>query len=112
MFDRMQTFTKEEMTRIHDAAMEILRDVGVAFHEKEALEIFRKHGARVEGEVVRLEEEMVMAAVQQAPPRFYLTARNPARSIWIGENDFALVPGYGAPLHCHPGGGTASWDPG
>ncbi len=104
MFDRMQTFTKEEMTRIHDAAMEILRDVGVAFHETEALEIFKKHGARVEGKVVHLEEKMVRGAIEKAPSRFHLTARNPERSFWIGEKDFALVPGYGAPFIITPDG--------
>ncbi len=104
MFDRMQTLSKEEMTRIHDAAMEILRDVGVAFHEPEALEIFKKHGATVEGDVVRLDEEIVMRALEKAPSRFYLTARDPSRSVSIGENDFVLVPGYGAPFIITPEG--------
>ena len=104
MFDRMQTLTKEEMTRIHDSAMEILRDVGVAFHEPEALEIFKKHGAKVEGDVVRLDEKMVIAALEKAPSRFHLTARDPGRSVWIGENDFVLVPGYGAPFIVTPEG--------
>lgn len=104
MFDRMQTFTKEEMTRIHDSAMEILRDVGVAFHEPEALEIFKKNGAKVEGDVVRLDEKMVTAAVEKAPSRFHLTGRDPDRSVWIGENDFVLVPGYGAPFIITPEG--------
>ena len=31
MYDRMHTFSQEEMARIHGAAMEILADVGVAF---------------------------------------------------------------------------------
>jgi trimethylamine--corrinoid protein Co-methyltransferase len=104
MFDRMQTLSKEEMTRIHDAAMEILRDVGVAFHEPDALEIFKKHGATVEGDVVRLDEEIVMRALEKAPSRFYLTARDPSRSVSIGENDFVLVPGYGAPFIITPEG--------
>ncbi len=104
MFDRMQTFTTEEMTRIHDSAMEILREVGVAFHEPEALEIFRKHGAKVDGDVVRLDEKMVRAALEKAPSRCHLTARNPERSVRIGENDFVLVPGYGAPFIITPEG--------
>ncbi|NOY86320.1 MAG: trimethylamine methyltransferase [Deltaproteobacteria bacterium] len=104
MFDRMQAFTNEEMTRIHDSAMEILRDVGVAFHEPEALEIFKNHGAKVKGDVVFLEEKMVTMALENAPSRFHLTGRNPDRSVWIGENDFVLVPGYGAPFIITPEG--------
>jgi trimethylamine--corrinoid protein Co-methyltransferase len=104
MFDRMQTFTKTEMTRIHDSAMEILRDVGVAFHEPEALDIFKKHGAKVEGDVVRIDEKMVAHALEKAPSRFHLRGRNPERSVWIGEDDFVLVPGYGAPFIITPEG--------
>lgn len=104
MGSRVQTFTKEEMSRLHDSAMEILQKVGVAFHDQEALEIFKKHGAKVDGDVVRIEEKMVSAALESAPSRFHLTARNPDRSVWIGEDDFVLVPGYGAPFVITPEG--------
>ncbi len=104
MENRLQVFTQEEMTRIHDSAMEILRDVGVAFHEPEALETFKQHGAKVAGDVVRLDEKMVTAAIAKAPSRFHLTARDPQRSVWIGEHDFVLVPGYGAPFIITPEG--------
>jgi trimethylamine--corrinoid protein Co-methyltransferase len=104
MFDRMQAFTKEEMNRIHDSAMEILRDVGIAFHEPEALDIFKKHGAKVEGDVVRIDEKMVASALEKAPSRFHLRGRNPERSVWVGGDDFVLVPGYGAPFIITPQG--------
>ena len=104
MFGRKKIFTKEEMTRIHDAAMEILSEIGIAFHDEEACEIFKKHGAKVEGTVVRIDEKMVLEAIEKAPSRFRLTARNPERSVWIGENDFVLVPGYGAPFVITPEG--------
>jgi trimethylamine--corrinoid protein Co-methyltransferase len=104
MFDRMQAFTKEEMNRIHESAMEILRDVGVAFHEPEALDIFKKHGAKVEGDVVRIDEKMVASALEKAPSRFHLRGRNPERSVRIGGDDFVLVPGYGAPFIITPEG--------
>ena len=37
--------SKEQM--IHDAAMEILRDVGVRFHNEEAIRFLRSNGIRV-----------------------------------------------------------------
>lgn len=104
MFDRMQTFTNEDMTRIHDSSMEILGDAGVAFHEPEALEIFKKHGAKVEGEVVFLNEKMVTHALGHSPSHFRLAGCNPDRSVRIGEDDFVLVPGYGAPFVVSPDG--------
>ena len=48
MFDRMPTLTKTQMTKIHDAAMNILSGVGVAFNEEESLDIFKKNGFKIE----------------------------------------------------------------
>ena len=48
MYDRMPTLTKAQMTKIHDAAMNILSSVGVAFNEEESLDIFKKNGFKIE----------------------------------------------------------------
>ena len=98
MVDRMQAFTPDQMTRIHDASMALLSDVGVAFNEPEALEIFSANGFRVEGKIVFMTEAQVKRALETAPSRFTVTARNPAKSVTIGEEDFVFVPGYGAPF--------------
>ena len=50
--------SREQM--IHDAAMEIMRDVGVRIHNPKAVEIFRKNGIRVEDNTVYFTEEQVM----------------------------------------------------
>ena len=42
--DRMQTFKREELNRIHRASMDILENIGIAFNESEALEIFKGNG--------------------------------------------------------------------
>ena len=39
---RMQTFTEKELTHIHDASMDLLKNIGVAFNDDEALGIFKK----------------------------------------------------------------------
>ena len=45
---RMQTFTEKELTHIHDASMDLLKNIGVAFNDDEALSIFRKNGFKVD----------------------------------------------------------------
>lgn len=67
--------SREQM--IHDAAMEIMRDVGVRIHNPKAVEIFRKNGIRVEDNTVYFTEEQVMHWVKMAPESFTLYARNP-----------------------------------
>ncbi|GAB4275355.1 MAG: glycine betaine--corrinoid protein methyltransferase [Deferrisomatales bacterium] len=104
MYDRMHEFTAQEIGRIHDAAMELLREPGIAFNDAEALEIFRKHGKKVDGKVVRLEEADVRAALEAAPARFTIHARNPARDVAVGGDDYVFAPGYGAPFLMTPEG--------
>jgi len=94
----MQTLTDRELNTLHDASIEILRDVGVRFHEPEAVEIFKKHGIKTDGNTVFLEENHIRRALETAPSAFSITARDLEKSVRIGEDDFVLAPGYGAPF--------------
>jgi trimethylamine--corrinoid protein Co-methyltransferase len=104
MYDRMQTFGMEHLTRLHDASMSLLAHVGVAFHEQEALEIFKKNGFKVDGKTVFITEKEVQKALGSAPSRFTVAARNPERTVTIGHDDFVYAPGYGAPFVVRPDG--------
>ncbi|MBW2438523.1 MAG: trimethylamine methyltransferase family protein [Deltaproteobacteria bacterium] len=98
MYDRMPTLTKAQMMKIHNAAMHILSSVGVAFNEEESIDIFKKNGFKVDGKTVFFSEKEVRGALESAPQRFTLAARNPANSVQLGGDDFAFAPGYGAPF--------------
>jgi len=97
MYDRMQELTTAQMTKIHDASMELLKTTGVVVNEDEALDIFKKHGYKVEGKTVFPTEAQLQKALASAPAKFTIEARNPKKSVNIGEDDFAFFPGYGAP---------------
>ena len=104
MHDRMQTFSFEEMTRIHDASMKLLSKTGVAFNDSEAIDIFKKNGFKIEGKIVFFEEMCVRKALETCPSRFKITARNPEKSVFVGEDDFVFVPTYGSPFMCSRSG--------
>jgi len=95
---RITALTEKGLKRIQHASLEVLREVGVAFHDPEALAIFKKHGVKTEGKTVFLEERHVARALESAPSRFTLSARNPERDVVIGGRSSALVPAYGAPF--------------
>jgi trimethylamine--corrinoid protein Co-methyltransferase len=97
MTDRMQIFRGYELSQIHNASMEVLRDTGVKFNSREALELFQKHGFRIEGPRVFITEKDVRKALETVPSRFTVQARNPDRNVSIGDNDFVLLPTGGAP---------------
>lgn len=104
MYDRMQEYSTQELTRLHEASAEVLRDVGVAFNDPEALEIFRHHGVRVEGKVAHPSEGDVERALRTAPSRIRIEARDPAKSVEFGGDDFVFAPGYGVPFVTLPTG--------
>ena len=85
--------SREQM--IHDAAMEIMRDVGVRIHNPKAVKIFRKNGIRVEDNTVYFTEEQVMHWIKMAPESFTLYARNPKYNMTVGGNHINPAPTYG-----------------
>jgi len=105
MYDRMHTLTQDEQNLIHNASMNLLKNTGIAFNETEALNIFRHHGFKVDKNVVFFTEDQIQNALKTAPSKFTVTARNPEKSVIIGEDDFVFVPGYGAPFIALPEGG-------
>ncbi len=85
--------SREQM--IHDAAMEVMRDTGVAFHNEKAIEILKKNGIRVEGKIAYFTEEQVMHWVKMAPESFTIHARNPQHNIIVGGDHVNPAPTYG-----------------
>lgn len=76
----------------------MLEQVGVEFPHEPALAVFQKHGVKTEGSRVYLSEDQVMKAVACAPQQFTIHARNPERSVTVGDGPPVFVPGYGAPF--------------
>lgn len=70
---------------IHETAMTILEEIGVAMLNPEAVAILAKAGCRVEeDEIVHFDRHFVMEMVGKAPSRFTITPRNPDRRIEVG----------------------------
>lgn len=85
--------SREQM--IHQAAMEIMQEVGVRIHNEKAVEILKSNGIRVEGNTAFFTEEQVMHWVKKAPESFTLYARNPKYDTVIGEGHINPAPTYG-----------------
>ena len=84
---------REQM--IHDAAMEIMRDVGVNIHNAKAVEILKENGIKVEGKTAYFTEEQVMHWVKMAPESFTIYARNPKYNMVVGGDHINPAPTYG-----------------
>jgi len=84
----------DRFEEIHQASLKVLSETGIEFHSEEALEMFRQNGAKVEGKKVFITEKMVSDALATCPETFTWTARNPARSVTVGEG-FLVQPNVG-----------------
>ena len=64
--------TEVQLDKLHQATLEVLVDAGIRFAEPEALEIFKKGGAYVDGSLVRIPVHLVEWALRTAPKHLTL----------------------------------------
>ena len=102
--DRMQTFTRQELDMLHNASMEILDRTGMDFNHEKTARLFKSHGIKTEGTKVFLTEKQVLAALDTVPSKFKIHARNPEKSVDVGEDSFIFMPTGGAPNVAEPDG--------
>ena len=55
---------------LHEYTLKVLKEVGVSFNCEEALDIFKNHGATVEGSIVKFDESLLNAALETVPKTF------------------------------------------
>ncbi|MCP4329621.1 MAG: trimethylamine methyltransferase family protein [Alphaproteobacteria bacterium] len=90
----------EGLERVEEKSNEILQEIGVEFRgDRDALALWRNAGADVRGERVRFDKGMVREIIlATAPKHFIQHARNPSRSVLIGDNNVVFAPAYGMPF--------------
>ncbi len=83
--------------RLQAATLEILERVGVCFPCAAALEVFRRHGADVDGDgVVKLTPDLVERALATAPRSFLLGGREPRFDLTLdGTRTYLSTEGVG-----------------
>lgn len=91
----IEVLSADELEHIHQASLEILQTIGIAFLLPEALDILRRAGADVDDgtQMVRFDAGMVEEAIAGAPQEFTLHTRNPDHDLVFGGNhiNFATV---------------------
>ncbi|NJD29982.1 MAG: trimethylamine methyltransferase family protein [Chloroflexi bacterium] len=96
----MEVLDEEGLALIEYNADTILEEVGVEFRGDDAArQTLKDAGADVDGERVRFPRGMCRQVVQaSAPRRFTQHARNPDRTVQIGDPYTVLAPNYGSPF--------------
>lgn len=92
--NQLKVLSPDEMAMVHEKALALLAERGVVFQTDDAVDTFRRHGAKVTDHTVFLDRQLVEGCLEQCPATFRLEALNPARSVTVGEG-----------LLVHPAGG-------
>ena len=50
--NRLKAISNDDMEWIHNASLKILEETGVVFNSEDALDVFKKHGAKVDAKTV------------------------------------------------------------
>lgn len=81
---------------LHEYSLRVLSEVGISFPSKEAQEIFAKHGAKIEGDIVKFDEKLLNKALETVPKSF--TVYTNTNETQIGERFKPKTVGcYGPP---------------
>jgi trimethylamine--corrinoid protein Co-methyltransferase len=90
---------EESLQRIEQTIDRILAETGLDFRDDdEALALWKRAGADIDGVRVRFEPGMIREILKTAPRVFTQHARNPANSVQIGGNNLVMAPSYGSPF--------------
>jgi trimethylamine---corrinoid protein Co-methyltransferase len=100
LFPPTNIISADEVESIHLASLKVLAEIGMDFMLPEARELWRKAGAKIEGERVRFEPAMLEELMSSCPPEFTVHARNPAHNMQIGGNNMTFGT-VGSPPSCH-----------
>jgi trimethylamine--corrinoid protein Co-methyltransferase len=98
-FAPLDLVSRDELESIHEAALKVLKEIGVDFLHDEARAMLRQAGADVDpaSRRVRFDPALVEAHIGLAPKQFVLHARNPARNLIIGGRHVAFGSVASAP---------------
>ena len=94
-----EVLSEEGVTAIHRASMRLLSEIGILVLDyPPARETFRQNGAKLEGDLVKIDEDTLMHFIRQAPSTFTQLARNPASHLTFGGRNTIFAPVYGPPF--------------
>ncbi|MCJ7569445.1 MAG: trimethylamine methyltransferase family protein [Anaerolineales bacterium] len=94
---KIEFLTSDDLQKIHNASIKILKDVGVVVHHETVIERLAENGALVDraSKLVRFPESMVMTALEKAEKKFVFFGRDHAKTARFGYGDMNLISSPG-----------------
>jgi trimethylamine--corrinoid protein Co-methyltransferase len=96
----IEILSADQVEAIHGTALTILEEIGIKVLAEPARDLYRQGGADVQpgADRVRFPRDMVISWIRKAPSRFTLHARDPAKTVAVGQNH-AIFSSVGGPAY-------------
>ncbi len=94
----MEVCNQEGVERIHEFAMRVIEEIGCDFQDDESLDYWRQSGAEINDQRVKIGRQELLELIAKVPSSFVQHARNPKRSVRVGDGHTVVSPSYGAPF--------------
>ncbi len=94
----MEVCNQEGVECIHEFAMRVAEEIGCEFQDEESLDYWRQTGAEINGQCVKIGRDELLELIAKIPSSFTHHARNPDRSVRVGDGSAVVSPSYGAPF--------------
>jgi len=94
----MEVTNREGVELIHDFAMRVAEEIGCEFQDEESIEYWRQTGAEIDGYRVKIGREELLGLIEKIPSSYVHHARNPERTVRVGDGHAVVSPSYGAPF--------------
>jgi len=90
---QLKMLSDDQCETILNGALEVLERTGAEIHSPEALEIFKKGGCWVEGNMVRFPSHLVEWAIRSAPSRIVISNQKGERTMFLEGQNVYYGPG-------------------
>jgi trimethylamine--corrinoid protein Co-methyltransferase len=93
---QFRPLNEEDVNKIHQTSLKILEEIGVKVEMEEALQIFGKHGAKIDGGIVRIPASLVEEALKIIPHKFLLAGQDEKNDLILEDKKVYLGTGGAA----------------
>jgi trimethylamine--corrinoid protein Co-methyltransferase len=94
---RLEALSRTEVEKLHSATLAVLEKTGVIVDSKDARDLLKDNGARINGNIVTFPQSMVEKAISQINKTVPLAAREPHYSLVLPSNQtLNSTSGYSA----------------
>jgi len=92
-FGRLVLLSDNEIARVHETSLEILREIGIKVLSKKVQSLLAENGAEVDAarSIVKIPSSLVEEAIKKAPKEMVLCGRNPKFDLKLPVKDFPFV---------------------